>query len=463
MASLLGGTSGLTKQISRLGALAGQTGAGGFVSPLALAPYLAPDKTVGMTPVEAFGDNVPGKQIGMVGPGGAFADDGLPGGPTKLTGIDLGGLYAGTTAEPSAPPPSAPGTDNSVNLGGDWAGVERWSSQIAAAAAKYGVPANLIKAIMRVESNGEPNATGAPGVWGPMQVYGEVWGYGPWMSDPAANIDKGVQILKGNYDQYGSWDMATQAYLGFGTDQFGTTNTTYRDRVFAYWDQLNAASAGAGAGLGYAPQPARARASLETMFGPGAGVPDWGEFDAPSDLGYYGYSAQYGLSGFTHTGLDIPMGGGAPMRAAFSGTVTCAGTGIGNGTDGGGCSNFNYVPNFAGAGGAMAGSGRVEILSDDGNTMLIYGHSAGSAVRPGQRVNAGDLVAYNGGMNSSHVHLEARVRDPSMPLGWRIVDPRTVLGAAPGAVPAASSTGGASGPVGFRQNLMDFVNAWRGR
>jgi murein DD-endopeptidase MepM/ murein hydrolase activator NlpD len=64
--------------------------------------------------------------------------------------------------------------------------------------------------------------------------------------------------------------------------------------------------------------------------------------------------------------------------------------------------------------------------------VLIFGHSQGSFVQPGQRINAGDALGTIGWANSDHIHLEARVRDPSTPSGWRIVDPRTVLGESSG-------------------------------
>lgn len=167
--------------------------------------------------------------------------------PTKLKGADIGTYGGGSNV---APRPGTSGTamGGTGNVGGDWAGVERWANEINAAANRYGVPANLIKAIMKVESNGDPNAKGASGVWGPMQVHSGVWGYGPWSYDPAANIMKGAEILAHNYKQYGSWDMAIRAYLGFGTDMYGTTDRKYLEVVQNNWNALNNASGGAGMG-----------------------------------------------------------------------------------------------------------------------------------------------------------------------------------------------------------------------
>ena len=83
------------------------------------------------------------------------------------------------------------------------------------------------------------------------------------------------------------------------------------------------------------------------------------------------------------------------------------------------------------------GAGRIEVQLDNG-AVLIFGHSQGSFVQPGQRINAGDALGTIGWANSNHVHLEARVRDPSTASGWRIVDPRSVLG---------GGWGGGSSPV----------------
>jgi murein DD-endopeptidase MepM/ murein hydrolase activator NlpD len=134
----------------------------------------------------------------------------------------------------------------------------------------------------------------------------------------------------------------------------------------------------------------------------------------------------------------------SPIYAPMSGVVTCAGTNNGAGVDKGRCAAFNDY--FGG------GAGRIKIRLDNG-AVLIFGHSSRANVSPGQRVSAGTMLGTSGGMNSPHIHLEARVRDASMPSGWRIVDPRTVLGGAVGVptVPGAGSfgTGNWWGGTGF--------------
>lgn len=323
------------------------------------------------------------------------------------------------------------------SIGGNYAGVEQWGSQINQAAAQYGIPANLIKAVMQLESGGDPNAAGAPGVWGPMQINANAWGYGPWSTDPTANIMKGAEILSSYYKTYGNWYDALRHYHGIGWDGY-TSDTSYADIVMGNYTNLNTYSAGGTAGLGYNPGSSNA---ITTMFG-NATVPDWGEFNTPSSNGMYGYGTAYGMNGVNHTGVDVPMPVGTPIRAPMGGTVMCAGTGNGPGSDGGGCAAFNDT--FG------QGAGRIELLLDNG-AVLIFGHSSTSNVAPGQRVNAGAIIGSSGGQVSEHIHLEARVRDASTSSGWRIVDPRTVVGG------GSFSTGGYAAPT---QTMPSGGNWW---
>ena len=64
------------------------------------------------------------------------------------------------------------------------------------------------------------------------------------------------------------------------------------------------------------------------------------EFGVDSDLGFYTYGTEYGLNGAQHTGLDIAVARNTPYRSPGAGTVMCSGTGVGAGSDGGGCAAF---------------------------------------------------------------------------------------------------------------------------
>lgn len=101
------------------------------------------------------------------------------------------------------------GSGPMTSLGGDWSGVDQWNAQINAAANQYGVPANLIKSIMKLESGGANLGMNGAGAVGPMQVVQSIWGgLGYDLNDPAQNIMAGAAILKQMYDSYSGW--ATQ-------------------------------------------------------------------------------------------------------------------------------------------------------------------------------------------------------------------------------------------------------------
>jgi hypothetical protein len=137
----------------------------------------------------------------------------------------------------------------------------------------------------------------------------------------------------------------------------------------------------------------------------------------------YEYQKAYGLDDVHHWAYDVAAaaGDGAPLYAPFNGVVVCAGTGVGSGAWGTGCAAFGHLNNYGGLPG-KAGSGRLELWHEDGDRSLIIGHVLSSRVNPGDRVQAGDLIGQQGGMNASHVHLEGRFAS-----GKRIGDPRVLF------------------------------------
>jgi hypothetical protein len=339
---------------------------------------------------------------------------------------------------------------NTGTYSGDLAILNQWDSAFAAAAAATGLDANHIKAVATVEhgwnNDGTMSSHPGSGATGLMQVVPGGYPaleakYPNWRTDPHQNIMLGAEILKAKIaENGGDIGLGTQRYLGVGTDPWtGYTTERYWNEVQQYWNQLNSSGGSYTGGT-----TGGGGASYQQMFGVGV-IPDWGEFGAQSDAlcngqPCYTYGTQYGLNGSQHTGVDVPMALNTPYRAPMGGVVTCAGTGIGQGTDDGGCAAFGDT--FG------SGAGRVEILLDNG-AMLIFGHSSKSMVQPGQRVNAGDVLGTSGGMNSEHIHLEARVRDSSTPSGWRIVDPQSVLGGASIGGSTGGTTGGSTPSVGY--------------
>lgn len=89
-------------------------------------------------------------------------------------------------------------------------------SVVSAAARKRGVPVQLALAVSRVENTrGDPKARGSAGEVGLMQVHPLAHNLDPkQLEDPAFNADYGVRLLRGLFENYGSWEKAIRAYNG---------------------------------------------------------------------------------------------------------------------------------------------------------------------------------------------------------------------------------------------------------
>lgn len=93
--------------------------------------------------------------------------------------------------------------------------VDRWTSEIAAASARFGVPEQWIRRVMRTESGGNAIIAGRPalsaaGAMGLMQLMPATWaemraflGLGPDPYDPHDNILAGTFYLRRMYDRFG--------------------------------------------------------------------------------------------------------------------------------------------------------------------------------------------------------------------------------------------------------------------
>ena len=87
-----------------------------------------------------------------------------------------------------------------------------------------------------------------------------------------------------------------------------------------------------------------------------------------------------------HSGMDIAVDTGTPIRAAASGTVIYSGW--------------------------MGGYGYCVMISHGGGLVSLYGHNSSLAVGEGQRVSQGQVIAYAGSTGYStgpHCHFEVRV------------------------------------------------------
>lgn len=94
-------------------------------------------------------------------------------------------------------------------------GSSKYDQYINSASAKYGVPVNLIKGVIKAESSGDPNARSSAGAVGLMQLMPKTAsGLGvtnPY--DPGQNIDGGTKYLAGLLKEFnGSVPLALAGY-----------------------------------------------------------------------------------------------------------------------------------------------------------------------------------------------------------------------------------------------------------
>jgi soluble lytic murein transglycosylase-like protein len=113
--------------------------------------------------------------------------------------------------------------------------VSDYDSAITDAAERYGVSPDLIRSIMGVESSGNPDASGAAGEVGLMQVMpSTAQGVDPSVTpaalwDPVTNIDIGVHYLADQLRRYGG--NVAQAVSAYNAGHATDANQSYVDKV----------------------------------------------------------------------------------------------------------------------------------------------------------------------------------------------------------------------------------------
>lgn len=128
-----------------------------------------------------------------------------------------------------------------------------------------------------------------------------------------------------------------------------------------------------------------------------------------------------------HAGLDFAAPAGAPVRAAAGGVVRWAG---------------EPPPNASEQWWRL---GRIVVVAHGASYRTVYGHCDRVAVRVGQRIETGELLALvgrSGWSPTPRLHFEIRRRDADG--GWQPLDPRRMLLVGPG---VSADPGRADPPV----------------
>ncbi len=109
-------------------------------------------------------------------------------------------------------------------------------SQISAAAARYGVPANLALAVAWRESRYNQDARGAAGEVGVFQLMpGTAGDLGVNPYSLSENIDGGLRYLREQYNRFGDWTKALWAY---NAGQGNVSRGTVPDSTYGYAQEI---------------------------------------------------------------------------------------------------------------------------------------------------------------------------------------------------------------------------------
>lgn len=408
---------------------------------------------------QSYNDRLSGSSPGLTKPGARTQDN---------SRREYGGLGGWTVAPQTEeqgrwwePNSGGPGGGSYTGVGTVGRGIGQFNAQqdqeIQAAAQKYGVPANFLKAIIAHESSGDWDSNNylnmnRPGS-GPLMPYIGVYqnaansrGFGSQFAQAKGNRMLQTEILAGvlrsQYDQLKSqnpsydWlNVASYHYSGSPvpngwTDEFqNLSNNKYVDNIRNWWNILepgmgsnNGISGGGSLGGG----TSGTGIGTQGIFGgkqwrvsQGHGPSEW---SLGAGAYMYEYAKGVGVNG--HPGIDYAMPAGTQVYIPKNGTVIRAGG-----------SGSYYDVN-----GDRPGAGELRIQTSDGH-LIIFGHMRNIPWKVGQQVTAGQLAGLTGSLNGDHLHLEVRVPGNTS-TGWQAVDPEQYFS---GQSIAYGGTGGTTG------------------
>ncbi|CAL8901870.1 lytic transglycosylase; SPbeta phage protein [Bacillus pumilus] len=259
----------------------------------------------------------------------------------------------------------SPSSSSYSASGGSYSG--KYSNIINQAASKYNVPAALIAAVIKQESNFNPNARSHAGATGLMQLMpATARGLGVKNSrDPYQNVMGGTKYLKQMLDKFGSIEKALAAYNAGpgnvtkygGIPPFSETKN-YVKKVNSYFKQMGG--------------------SLSSSGGSAAGY-----YDSMRRTSHFGQQEK-GLRSAPHKGLDLAAKSGTPIKSLKSGKVLTAAY--------------------------SKSAGYWVVVQQDDGTVAKYMHmQKGLKVKAGQKVQAGQTLGKMGSTGHStgtHLHMQ---------------------------------------------------------
>jgi murein DD-endopeptidase MepM/ murein hydrolase activator NlpD len=311
----------------------------------------------------------------------------------------------------------------------NWDSVNQWDAQIAAAAEQWGIDPALIKAAIAMESGGvaNPDQRNAPNSTGLLQIEKR------WHADAAAEMGYNLDTPEGQIGYFAALmagevpgmeirgNTPLERYINnYQGPEAGQTDPNYTKAyehdVLTLMEMIDEAQVIAPGNEGGGGPSSGQMGHVADMWG-GADVPmtqGLGSHEGEvynNDPHIYDYAAEFGFEG--HPGVDYGLPIGTELRSPLSGTVVNVGG-----------------PYFTdGAGGV----GEIRVRAENGD-IIIFGHMSTAGVRPGDKINVGDLIGATGQSDSrkesAHLHLEVRVLQPDG--SYRIADPNTYFGGSAG-------------------------------